>query len=115
MAIVVKSDFWGNNYSFIRAKSSLRKVIARLLNQKENRVDRELLLTLNGVAPGQTALDTMKRVAADRIENGGKRTIEAETLINRVTTADDVTDLNTSLLAYRSQPTTYPVDKATRP
>jgi len=115
MAITVKSDFWGNSYSFIRSKSSLRKVIARLLNQKENRVDRELLLTLNGVAPGATALETLKRVAADRLENGGKRTIETETLINRATTAADVTDLNTSLLAYTSRPTSYPVDKATRP
>lgn len=115
MAITVKSDFWGLNYAFIQDRSNFRKIIARMLNLKQNRRDRALLNSLLGAATGANATALLKRVAADRLENGGKRTIETETLVNRNTTAADVTDFKTNLLTYNSRANLYPVDKATRP
>lgn len=115
MAITVKSDFWGNSYAFIRSKSSLRKVVGRLFNQKELRADRALMNALLGAVAGGTATDTLKRVQHSQTELGGKRTIETEILVNRATTAGDDTDLTAAYLTYASRPTSYPVDKATRP
>lgn len=115
MAINVKSDFWGNNYSMIQSQSNFRKIIARMFGLKQNRRDRALLNALVGAAAGATAAASMKKVAHDRLELGGKRTIETETLVNRATTSGDVADIKAALLTFRSQPTSYPVDKATRP
>lgn len=111
MAIVVKSDFWGGSYAFIRTDGGLRKRIARLLNQKGMRKDRALINTLLGTVAGSTATATLKRVAHSTSELGGSRTIETETLVNRATTAADDTDLTTNLLTYASRPT-YPTDRA---
>lgn len=111
----VRSDFWGDSYSFIRPASSLRKVVARIFEQKEMRKDRALMSALLGAVAGGTATAQIKRVAHDLTELGGKRTIETQTLVNRATTAADDTDLTTAYLTYASRPTTYPVDKATRP
>lgn len=116
MPITIKgTDFWGAGaYTFIRPKQSLRKVVARLLNQKSMRSDRALINTLLGTVAGSTATDTMKRVEHSQTELGGKRVIETETIVNRATTAADDTDLTGAYLTYASRPT-YPVDKATRP
>lgn len=115
MAITVKSDFWGNNYSLIQDQSNFRKIIARMFNLRQNRDDQALMKNLVANVTGQIVTVLNKRVAADRLENGGKRTIESEVLINRATTAADVTALQTKILTYASRPTSYPVDKATRP
>ena len=115
MPITVKSDFWGNSYAFIRSKSSLRKVMARLFNQKGLRSDRALMNALLGAAPGGTATANLKRVQHSQTELGGKRTIETEVLINRATTNADDTDLTSAYLTYDSRSNAYPVDKATRP
>lgn len=113
---VVKSAFWNDSYSFVRStgNNSHRKQIARLLNQRQNRKDRQLMNVLLGAVAGTTATATNKRVAHSASELGGKRTIETETLVNRASTAGDDTDLTAAYLTYRSQPTTYVVDKATR-
>ena len=111
MAIVVKSDFWGGSYAFIRPVGGLRKRIARLLDQRGMRKDRQLVNILLGAAAGSTATATNKRVAHSTSELGGLRTIETETLVNRATTAADDTDLTTNLLTYASRPT-YPTDRA---
>lgn len=114
MPITVKADFWGNNFAFIQDQSNFRKIIARMFNLKENRRDRALLNSLVGAAAGSNATATLKRVQHSRTELGGKRVIETETLVNRNTTAQDVTDLKAKILAYRSQPVSYPTDKAKR-
>lgn len=114
MAIVVSSGLFGSSYSFIRSKSSLRENIAQLLNVKSMRSDRALLAALLGSAAGGTASATLKRVAHDTIELGGLRTVETETLINRVTTFGDDTELTNDLLTFNSQSNAYPVDAATR-
>ena len=58
---------------------------------RRNRVYRELLDELIGATAGATALVAVKRIAANRTENGGKRTIETRNMINRATTAADRT------------------------
>lgn len=112
----IRSDFWGNAYTFVRStgNSSFRKQLARTLNLRQNRKDRQLINVLLGAVAGTTATAQSKRVAHSVLELGGKRSIETETFVNRASTAADDTDLTTALLTYRSQPTSYPVDKATR-
>lgn len=114
MAIVVKSAFWNDSFSFIQDQSSFRKQIARLLDRKQLRKDRALISTLLGAAAGSAASATLKRVAHSTSELGGVRTIETETLVSRNTTAADDTELTTDYLTYSSRPSSYPTDKATR-
>lgn len=115
MAITVKSDFWGANYGFIQDRSNFMKIIARDLNLRQNRRTRALLNNLVANVVGQTVTQTIKRVAADRLENGGKRVIENDVIVNRATTNADITEIQTKLGAYNSRLNPYPVDKATRP
>lgn len=110
--VTVNSDFWGPGYSLQNANSTFRKNLARDFLRRFNLKDRELLRTLTGAAAGSTATKTVKRVAHSLVELGGKRTVEDLTLVNRATTAADVTDLKANILAYTSQPTTYARDKA---
>lgn len=99
------------------AIGNAQTMIARQLSRRPygRGVLRELLLTLNGVAAGQTALDTHKRVAwvPDRegVTGGGLVTIQTFTGINRATVAGDVTDI-ARFLALTSRPTTYIADRS---
>jgi len=115
MAIVSSSEFWGNNYQFVQDQSNYRKIIARMLNLKQNRKDRALLSTLLGASAGSTATATLKRVAHSVSELGGLRTVETESLVDRATTSDDDTLLTAEYLTYSSRPSSYPVDRATHP
>jgi hypothetical protein len=109
------ADLWGPTLSLIRGVSPLAKVDAWLSNKKEMRKDRRLIRTLLGAVAGTTATESLKRISYPLgAEMGGKRTIETENLVNRATTAGDVTDLTARYLTYSSQPTTYPTDKARR-
>lgn len=86
-------------------RSKLEWQLAAIFNKQQMREQKELLLTLLGVAPGQTALATYARVgtpagpsaavpeATGVGDMGGARTIETVTVINRVTATADVTYL----------------------
>lgn len=69
---------------------------------------------LNGVAPGATAAVNARRVqavqAVDGTNLGGVRLISTIALVNRATTAADVT-AQAALFAAKFAPTTYPTDK----
>ncbi len=93
MAITTKSAFWNDNLSLISERNLLDPAIGRALNRPGMRKVKELFLELIGVAPGAAALATHAQVQASTTENGGKRTIETVTDINRATTAADVTQL----------------------
>ena len=74
-----------------------------------------LLNALIGAAIGNNVAATLNRVAASAdpgnpIVNGGAISIETRTLLNRNTTADDVTMLK-AIFADSSKPT-YPIDKS---
>lgn len=112
---VTGGGLFDGTYAFIRSKSSLRKVIARIFNQKSMRSDRELISELLGAAAGDAALAELKRVAHSTTELGGVRAIETEELVDRVTTAGDVTELTADLLTYNSRNNAYPTNRALSP
>jgi hypothetical protein len=60
---------------------------------------REIIRALNGVAPGGTASKTIGRIT-ETGELGGQRPIAAVSLINRATTAADVTEITTDFLTF---------------
>lgn len=72
---------------------------------RRTRVIRELLDTLIGAAAGGTASLTQKRIQHSRVELGGVRVVETQTMINRASTATDVTNLK-EYLSDRSNPAT---------
>lgn len=67
----------------------------RMGRRQANKVVKEILDTILGAAAGSTAAANHYRVEAeadvDAFTNGGARTIETVALINRATTAADVT------------------------
>lgn len=69
-----------NNRQYFRLARRTRKV-------------RALYQAAIGAAAGATASYTVSRVKASTTEQGGKRTIETITPINRATTAGDITQL----------------------
>jgi hypothetical protein len=63
---------------------------------------REVIETLTGVAPGAAALKQLSRiVAADDLS--GARAIENVSLVGRVTTAADITEIHNTILSYVSR------------
>lgn len=112
MAIVVKSDFWGNNYSPIDQSNSLNEQVRRIFAKPGLRREKALLNALIGAVAGGTALATTVQVEADTNDNSGKRTIETVTVINRATTAADVTELKAGI-NYNPVIST-PVDRSKR-
>ena len=89
----------------------LRRKMTRVVKRKSMAVITELIRELNGTVAGDTALAQHVRVqGAQILENdaGGVRPIETVDLINRVTAAADVTDIETMFTEQRDP--TYPVD-----
>ena len=87
--------------------------ISRLLRQNRQRVIRELLLTLIGAAAGDTALETRTQIKAKQAMNdpamfGGIVELETVDLVNRATTAADITNLNAMI--SRTPVPTYVAD-----
>lgn len=86
-------------------RSKLEWKIAALIGKQQMREQKELLLTLLGVAPGQAALASYKRVqppvgpsaSTPQVtgvgDMGGNVSIETVTVIDRVSAAADVTYL----------------------
>jgi hypothetical protein len=113
MAITVSSGFWNNSYSFIDGRHPLQRGVQRMLNKRGIRDVRELMRALTGVAPGAAALATYKRVTSDVLagpsSNGGVRIMETVNLVNRPTTAADVTEITTRVLAFTPNPV-FPVN-----
>ena len=106
------SGFWGPSLSITQPNYALRKVIARQLSKVGALKDRQLINVLLGAAAGVTAQVARSRVQHSLINLGGSRVIESTNLVNRASTAADVTDLKANYLAYNSKPnaTTYPKD-----
>ena len=104
---------YNEDYSLLVNKSPLQKRIARVFRRGGLRTFQELALTLNGAAAGSTAAATHSRAEAERelgspTVNGGARTIETVTHVNRVTTAADKTAID-AVLSQSTAPT-YPTD-----
>lgn len=87
--------------------------LSHALRHGNNRVLRRLMITLLGAAAGATATENRVRVQAtpstfSALDNGGIVPIETVALINRATTAADIT--NTVATISRTYAPTYAVD-----
>lgn len=111
---------FGENYSLLSqsvAKGNDNTALSKLFaNRTYGRAAmREIIKSLVDGAVGDNATATHKRVAAARIleENvqGGVRTIETFTAINRNTTAADEAEV-LAAIEQKSRPTSYPVDRS---
>lgn len=65
---------------------------------------REIMFVLTGAAPGATATKNYTVVGA-REELGGLRPIDTSVLVNRATTAADVTEIQSEILRYATKGT----------
>lgn len=98
----VLGGFWDANgvttLTQIKGKGTQRRLAARALSKQSVMDLRARMTALDGVAPGALASKNYTRIA-NSVELGGARAIETISLINRVTTAADVTliehDINT--------------------
>lgn len=88
----------------IETTSSPRRRVAQYLGDKSTRGLRAVAKALNGAAAGGAALATNARVRADE-DMSGKRVVETENLVNRVTVAGDITIINNNLFALTTRTT----------
>lgn len=83
-----------------------RRQVSRILAKRGMQAIRQLAIALDGVAPGGTAQKFNVYVGAAGTELGGKRPVQQNVIINRATTAGDVTEINADLFTY-SERTTF--------
>jgi hypothetical protein len=103
----VKGGFWPTNgVSSLPSMSGKgqRRRVALSLDGKGTFALREIVRTLDGAVAGTTATKTFARVEAN-VELGGKRVVETETLVNRATTAADVTETKADLFSLSARTT----------
>lgn len=86
-------------------ESGARRLIREIMGDRSMLPVRELFRALTGAVAGTVATKTITRVQASS-ELGGKRAIETQTLVNRATTAADVTEFKDNFLAMTGK-TTY--------
>lgn len=111
-------DGVGTDYAIQGSQPTHRKRLSRMMKRQATRKISELLDTLIGAAAGSTASASVKQVDHDAdpgnpVVNGGVRTINTVSLINRATTAADVADLKSFLTIGGSEAQrdpTYPTD-----
>lgn len=105
---IVLGGFWPQNnvptLSDIAAWGSGRKEAAFRLSRRSQEVIAAKALALNGVIAGSNVTVNHSQVQPNS-ELGGARTIETVALINRNTTAGDVTEITTDILSYRGRTT----------
>jgi hypothetical protein len=95
---------YGTTLTQVQGTGPARRRVAQALSQKGQLALREIAETLDGVVAGSTASKTYSRVEANE-EQGGVRVIETQSLVNRATTANDVTEINSDLLSLSSRTT----------
>lgn len=92
------------SYTQIQGTGPARRRAASALAQKGLLDLRARMTALDGVAPGALATKNYTRVAA--VEDlSGVRAIETQVLINRVTTAADVTEIEADINTLRTKTT----------
>lgn len=106
------SSFWGNpanSYQLLVNKAGVMAGASRVLARQGMRELRALMLALNGASAGGTASRTVSRVLHST--NGGAKSIETVTVINRATTANDKSFVDDVLNRFtNAAPSSYPVD-----
>lgn len=114
------TGIFGTNYTFVKGKAPLTRELKQLMRRREMKTLRTLMIALNGVAPGASASANVVQVANNGTSSGvvtgvaglgGQRALQTRSMINRVTTAADVTYI-TNLMTKRFGPLTYPRDRS---
>lgn len=112
------SGFWNVIYTdgyalYSKPNSRIRRAMSIAERESKRAPYNRIMRALAGVAPGGTALGQYARVAVQDITDftslGGYRPRETQTVINRVTTAADVTNMQKDLDFNYTAP--WPVDK----
>jgi hypothetical protein len=102
----VLGGFWPangvNSLATISGEDGERKIIQKMFGTRGHLAMRAVATALLGVAPGSNATKTITRVAP-AVELGGVRPIETQTLVNRNTTAADVTEITQDYLTYTTR------------
>ncbi|SRR5258706_6899543 len=98
----VKGGLFGDSVGLLQlvsqdGKSSERNRLPKELGRLGMLQLRVKMKALMGVAPGASA-SINRTVVENNVELGGKRNITTVSLINRVTTAADVTEINRDIL-----------------
>jgi hypothetical protein len=104
----VLGGFWPQNgvgtLTSANGESGGRRIVRHNLGEQSLMRMRALMTALNGVAPGAVAAKTIGRTgpstAAVNDELGGVRPIFQFSIVNRVTTAADVTEILTDFLSF---------------
>lgn len=105
----VLGGFWPqngvNSLASMSGEGIGRNIVAQALGIERGQLaQRAIMVALMGVAPGATATKTIGRVVA-AVELGGLRPTEVQTLVNRATTAADVTEMTTDYLTLTTRTT----------
>jgi hypothetical protein len=104
----VLGGFWPtngvNSMASISGEGSTRGNIRQMHGVKGQLANRAIMVALMGAAPGATATKNYTRIA-NSTELGGARAIETQVLVNRVTTAADVTEMVTDYLTMTTRTT----------
>lgn len=95
---------YGNTLAQVQGTGSKRRAVAQALATKGLLDLRARMSALDGVIAGSPATKTYTRVEAN-VELGGVRAIETQTLINRNTTAGDVTVIEGDINTFRTKTT----------
>ena len=98
----VLGGFWPQQgvgtYTQVSGRGEERRIVRQSLGGMGLLRERAIMTALNGVAPGAVASKTIGRIT-ETGELGGLRPIAAVSLINRVTTSADVTEIQNDLLS----------------
>lgn len=104
----VKGGFFETNgvasLASISGEAAQRRLIRQSFGDKSMFAMRAIVTALTGVAPGATATKNYTAVAP-AVELGGVRAIETQVLVNRATTAADVTEIVSELLSLATKGT----------
>jgi hypothetical protein len=105
---IVLGGFWPANgvnpLATLSGEGPERRTIAKNFGHRGQLVPRALFTALLGVAPGATATKNLTRIA-NSTELGGVRAVETVALVNRATTAADVTELTADYLTMSTRTT----------
>ena len=108
----VKGGLFGDSagllqLSCVSGKEGRRSYAAKELGHRGQFALRRIMYVTAGVAPGATATYTYPLIEATE-QLGGKRNIIQTNLINRVTTAADVTEYKNDILTWSARTTFGP-------
>lgn len=102
----VSGGFWPTNgvnqLVSMSGEDEGRGIVAQQLGTRSLLGLRAIMTALMGAAPGANATKTYTRVAAN-VELGGARPIETVTLVNRATTAADVSEIVADFLTLTTR------------